>query len=362
MSGRVLVASVICLGLAGCADKIAMSSEVGGSGSRGIVTSVTSPGSGGGGTSGLGLGGEEGVLGNVLGTDPVGGLLEAGLGQGNAVSAILGSSGGTGLIPSAAAVLAGEPGAEITGLGIFGAGGLVADLAGTDLLGGALDTSGVLGASLAGGNDGLLGSILDAQGVGAPLASALQPLTAALPGGALPLNTVTDGLSSVPALGVTGTGGLVADLIGVDLVGNLVGTNNPLAGGNSGLVGNLVPVSEPPLGAIGDAATGVLGIVAGSQSSPLAGALEPAMPALGALLGGVNNTVGGVAAPGQQALGSAPVLGDLLGAPAAPTSGGAPGGVLEPVTGVLSSVPVVGEALAPVTGALGGLGGLLGRR
>ncbi|MFA7639327.1 MAG: hypothetical protein WCY02_08450, partial [Parvibaculum sp.] len=77
MSGRVLVASVICLGLAGCADKIAMSSEVGGSASRGIVTSITSPGGGGGGggTGGLGVTGNDGVLGNVLGTDPVGGLL-----------------------------------------------------------------------------------------------------------------------------------------------------------------------------------------------------------------------------------------------------------------------------------------------
>src|SRR5690606_8792961 len=183
MSGRVLVASVICLGLAGCADKIAMSSEVGGSASRGIVTSITSPGTGGGGSSGLGVTGNDGVLGNVLGTDPVGGLLETGLGQGNAVSAILGSSGGTGLIPSAAAMLAGEPGAEVMGLGVFGSGGLIADLAGTDLLGGTLDTSGVLGASLAGGNDGLLGSILDAQGIAGPLAPLTRPLVAALPGG-----------------------------------------------------------------------------------------------------------------------------------------------------------------------------------
>src|SRR5690606_27384961 len=125
MSRRVLVASVICLGLAGCDDKIAMSSEVGGSASRGIVTSITSPGGGGGGTGGLGVTGNDGVLGNVLGTDPLGGLLEAGLGQGNLVSAILGSTGGTGLLPSAAAVLAGESGAELTGLGIFGSGGLV---------------------------------------------------------------------------------------------------------------------------------------------------------------------------------------------------------------------------------------------
>lgn len=358
MSGRILAASVICLGLAGCADKIAMSSEVGGSGSRGVVTSVTSPGAGGGGSSGLGFTGNEGVLGNVLGADLVGGLLEAGLGQGNAVSAILGSSGGAGLLPSAAAVLAGEPGAEITGLGIFGSGGLVADLTDTDLLGGALDTSGVLGASLAGGNDGLLGSILDTQGFGAPLASLTRPLTAALPGGELPLNTLTDGLSRVPALGLTDSGGLVADLIGVDLVGNLVGTNNLLGGGNGGALGNLVPMSEPPLGAIGDVATGVLGIVSGGKSSPLAGALEPAMPSLGALLGGLNSTVGGVAAPAQQALGSAPVLGDLLGTSAMSAPGGGQGGALEPVTGVISSVPVVGGALAPVTGVLGGLLGL----
>lgn len=352
MSGRVLVASVICLGLAGCADKISMSSEVGGGRGAGFVSSVTSPGGGGGtgGTGGLGVTGGGGVLDNVLGTDPVGGLLDAGLGQGNAVSAILGSSGGNGLIPSVAAVLAGEPGAEITGLGLFGSGGLVADLAGTDLLGGALDTSGVLGASLAGGNDGLLGSILDAQGIGSPLASLTQPLVAALPGGELPLSTLTDGLSSVPALGITGAGGLIEDVTGIDLVGNLMGTGNPLAGGESGLAGNLLPASAPPLGAVGDAATGVLGILAGSQPSPLAGegGLGPVMPALGALLGAGNNAVGAVAAPVQQNLGSVPVLGGLLGTPAAPASGGGQGGVLQPVTGALGNLP--------------GLGGLLGRR
>ncbi|MEQ8738403.1 MAG: hypothetical protein RID59_07520, partial [Hoeflea sp.] len=39
MSGRALVSSIVCLGLAGCVtDKISMSSEVGGSGGSSVVS------------------------------------------------------------------------------------------------------------------------------------------------------------------------------------------------------------------------------------------------------------------------------------------------------------------------------------
>jgi hypothetical protein len=355
MSGRILVLSAVFLGLAGCTDKIAMSSEVGGGRSSTFVSSIASPGGPGGagtGSGGLGVTGGGGALENVLGADPVGGLLDAALGEGNLVTALLGSQGGPGLVPSAAGALAGDPDANVTGLGLLGDGGLLADLTGGDILGGAIDTSGVLGATLAGGNDGLLGALLDGQGALAPVA---QPVAAALP-----LSTVTEGLSQVPALGVTGAGGLVHDLLGIDLVGNLVGTENPLGGGNGGLLGNLIPAGEPPLAPVGSAVTGLLGVVAGSQPSPLAGdgALGPALPGLNALLTGGNNVVGGIAAPAHGALSSVPVVGNVLGTPAAASGDGGTGGAL-------SSVPVLGDALGPVTGSLGSLpllGGLLGGR
>ena len=175
MTGKALVASVVCLGLAACGtDKIAMSSEVGGgSGSRVVAAGASNSGGTGGaasgGGSGLGVTGGGGVLDNVVGTDPLGGYLDDMFGPGNPVSSILGSGSG-GLLPSAAAALAGDPDAEVVGLGIMGEGGVIADLAGTDMLGGLLDTGGVVGASIAGGNDGLLGALLNDQAANPPLA------------------------------------------------------------------------------------------------------------------------------------------------------------------------------------------------
>lgn len=333
MSGRILVLSAVCLGLAACGtDKIAMSSEVGG-GSSGttFVRSMTSSGGSSAGPGGLGVTGESGAIENILGVDPVGGFLDATLGQGNLVSSILGSEGDRGLVPSIAAGLAGDPDAEIAGLGILGSGGLIADLTGTDPLGGLFDSDGVLGATLAGGNDGLLGALLDAHGIGSPLAPAVEPVVAARP-----VEMLTEGLGQVPSLGVTGAGGLVADVVGVDLVGNLVGPGTPLGGGNGGLLGNVLPAGEAPLAPIGDAVTGLLGVVAGSQPSPLAGegALGPVLPSLTALLSTGNDAVGGIAAPLQQNLGQLPVIGDALGEPAAFGS-----------TSPLGNLPVLGSLL-----------------
>lgn len=355
VSGKTLVTSVVCLGLAGCVtDKISMSSEVGGAGNSSIVSARANNSGGSGfggeeGSSGLGVTGGGGVLDNVVGTDPIGGFVEEALGAGSPVSAILGAGSG-GLLPSAAAALAGDPNAEVTGLGILGSGGLVADLAGTDLVGGSFDTSGVLGASIAGGNDGLLGSLLNGQLSSPPLAPVAGPVASALPSGVL-----GDALSQVPALGVTGEGGLVADLIGVDLIGNLAGQNTPLGGGNSGQLGALVPTDDAPLGYAGETSTGLLNIVSGSQAAPVGGAslLAPAVPVLENILGSGASVIGGVAAPVTGALGTAPVIGGVVGGssatPAASSGGSAPaapaGGVLAPVTGTLGNVPIVGGFL-----------------
>lgn len=354
VSERALVTSVVCLALAGCVtDKISMSSEVGGGGSSSIVSARANnagdSGFGGSdGGSGLGLtGGGGGVLDNVAGLDPIGGFLEDSLGAGNPVSAILGS-GSNGLLPSAAAALAGDPNADVIGLGILGSGGLVSDLAGTDLVGGSFDTSGVLGASIAGGNDGLLGSLLNGQFSSPPLAPVAGPVASMLPAAAL-----GDALPQIPPLGVTGEGGLVADLVGVDLVGNLAGQNTPLGGGNAGPLGTLAPGDEAPLGYVGDVSTGLLNIVAGSESTPVPGsALAPAVPVLENILGSGAGIVGGIAAPVTGAVGSTPVIGDVVGGSSS-SSSAAPGGntpasagnVLAPVTGTLGNVPIVGGLL-----------------
>jgi hypothetical protein len=359
VSGRVLVSSIVCLGLAGCVtDKISMSSEVGGSGGSSVVSARAndSGGSGFGGSdgdSGLGVTGDGGVLDNVVGTDPVGGYVEDALGAGNPVSAILGS-GSDGLVPSAAAALAGDPNAEVTGLGVLGDGGLVSDLAGTDLVGGSFDTSGVLGASIAGGNDGLLGSLLNGRLSSPPLAPVAGPIASALPADAL-----DSALSQVPDLGVTGDGGLVADLIGVDLVGNLIGENTLLGGGNAGQLGALVPTEDAPLGYVGETSAGLLNIVSGSQGAPVDGgsALAPAIPVLENILGSGASVIGGVAAPVTGALGSTPLIGDIVSGPSSSAAASAAS------SGSTAPASPAGDALAPVTGALGSVpivGGILG--
>ncbi|MCF8470505.1 MAG: hypothetical protein K9G30_06955, partial [Parvibaculum sp.] len=208
MTGKALVASVVSLALAGCVtDKIAMSSEVGGGSSR---IAALSPGNtaglgGSDGGTGLGVTGNGGVLDNVVGSDPLGGSLEDMLGAGNPVSAILGS-GSNGLVPSAAGALAGDPNAEVVGLGVFGDGGLLADLAGTDMVGGSLDGNGVVSASMAGGNDGLLGSLLNGRLASPPLAAAGQIASV------LPASALDSALAQLPSLGLTGGGGLAEDL------------------------------------------------------------------------------------------------------------------------------------------------------
>lgn len=348
MTGRALVASVVCFGLAACGtDKISMSSEVGGSGTSRVFALGGGGGGDGGGACGdcggpglegndpgLGVVGDGGVLDNVVGADPIGGVVDDILGPGNPVSAILGSGSGSGLIPSAAAMLAGDPNAEIVGLGITGEGGIVADLTGADLLGGLLDDGGLVGASIAGGNDGLLGALLNEQAANPPLAPVAGPLA-----GALPLSILAGALAGLPALGVTGGGGLVADLVGTDLGGGLLGSNTPVGGGNDGLLGDLVPAGNAQLAPLGDALTGTLNVIAGNEPSPLAGlgGQLGALPVLDGILGDGAGSLGGVLSP---------VTGVLGGAPAAPggASGGiapAPAAALEPLTGL----PIVGGLL-----------------
>lgn len=336
MTRKTLVASVVYLALAGCVtDKIAMSSEVGGGSSRVSAFSLANTTGLAGSTGGTGLGvtGNGGVLDNVVGTGPLGGSLEDMFGTGNPVSAILGS-GSNGLVPSAAGALAGDPDAEVVGLGVFGDGGLLADLAGTDMVGGALDGYGVVGASMAGGNDGLLGSLLNGRLASPPLAAMAQIASV------LPASALDGALAQLPSLGLTGGGGLAEDLIGTGLAGNLAGTGPALGGGKDGQFGNLVPAGGAPLGTAGNAVNDVLGIVAGNTSSPAQGVLAPAVPALDTILGTGASLPGGAPAPVSGALGAVPGAGSSAVLPSASPAGA--------VTGALANVPVAG-------GLLGGL-------
>lgn len=349
MINKTLMLCTACLMLAGCVtDKISMSSEVGGAGAsaspgatglssvvgEGAETPLDQ-------TGGLGVTGDDGAISNVIGADPIGGVLDGTLGEGNIIGQILGSPDGSsrGLVPELAAAAAGDSDADVLngGLGVTGADGLLADLTGTDLGGAVLGTQGVIPASFAGGNDGLLGALLGDH-VADP---ALGPVAQAVP-----TSAATDGLAQVPALGITGQGGVVSSTIGTDLVGNLIGAGGILGGGSSGVIGSQMPRGAAPLAPLGDAVVTTLNVVAGNTQSPLAGTGIGAI--LGSLPGGLSS---GAPAGGSDALASVPVVGGVLSGvtsalPTSQTSGAQTGGVLAPVTQAVGSLPVVGGLLS----------------
>lgn len=361
MLKKALLVSSACFMLAGCAtDKISFSSEVGGEGgTTGLLGNGGSGGSGGSGDSGgtggssgggsivgsggtisdgLGVTGGGGLVSNIVGTDPLGGTIDSLLGGDNAISQILGGGSG-GAVPQLAAAIAGDPDAQVLGdgLGVTGDNGLLADLMGSDLGGVLLGTQGVIPSGLAGGNDGLLGALLGDGIAGSPLAPVVQ---------AVPTSTLAGALDQVPQLGLTGDGGVVDNLLGVDLVGNLLGTGGGvttvLAGGGSGAIGSQVPAGTSPLEPVGTAVTGVLGVVAGTSPSPIGDVTSAlgSVPLAGSAIGTVLDTVSGTAATV-----TSPVSNTLAPVTSTVTS------VVAPVTDTLSSVPVVG----------GVVGGLLGK-
>lgn len=193
------------------------------------------------------------------------------------------------------------PLASVPQLGVTGSGGVTEATGLAALTDPVLGTDGVLG----GGSDGLIGGQVPADQL-TPLSSQLQPVADQV-AGALPLDMVT---GQIPALGVDGSGGLVSDLTGQDLLTPVVGSTGilggTLGGGDSGAIGNIVPADTVP-------------------SLPLDGL--PGLPALPGVPGG----------SGSDPL--APVTGAL--ATVTSTLGGATGGgsgPLAPVTGVLDTV------------------------
>lgn len=355
MFTRTVTLTLLCAGLAACGtDRISMSSEVGGSSTRSAY--ATNQNSGTSGTAstasladgsvpvdGAGITGTGGVLDNLLGADPIGGIVE---GVAPQLAGILGAAPDAttgGIVPEIAGALAGTGDGVILpgGLGLAGEGGLVADLLGGDIGGDLLGDQGLIAANIAGGNDGLLGSVLGDD----PSKALLAPVTSNLP-----VDQLTTALAGQVQLGLTGQSGLVADLLGTDLTGGVLPSGGVvgslLGGGDTGILGSALPAGDAPLAGVGDAVAGLLGTVAGAEPSPVGDGLST------------------VLAPISDGLGSVPVVGDILGGLSGDTTGAlAPvtdtlspvTDALAPVTDAVSSLPVVGE---PVGGLLNGVLGI----
>lgn len=164
-----------------------------------------------------------------------------------------------------------------TQLGVTGDGGVLST-AGADVVSPLLGEGGLLGATLAGGSDGLVGSAVAGAGAGSsPLPSGgLSALDGAL----------TQVSESVPPLGVSGDGGLGQDLLGYDLVGDLVGTDGGvvpalLGGGESAPLGSALPGGSAPLQPVGDL---LAGVVDGVQTNATVGNFSDTAPLLQPLL------------------------------------------------------------------------------
>lgn len=175
-------------------------------------------------------------------------------------------------------------------LGVTGDGGATEALGLAALTDPILGTDGVLG----GGGDGQVGGQIPADQL-EPLSSQLAPVAEQI-AGALPLGTITD---QIPALGVDGTGGLVADLTGQDLLTPIVGSTGLvgglLTGGNDGALGNIIPEGTIP--GLPDTGGGLPELPGGGDSplAPVTDALDTATSTLIGATGGATSPLAPVA-------------------------------------------------------------------
>ena len=287
--------AIAAMALAGCVDS---STPILGSGGGG--------GGGGSSTTGIDLGvTDTGGAGNDLAlqgiTDPLlgtGGLLGGGndgaLGQllPSTVMDPLANGLSTITTPLADALPIDQINSSLPALGVAGDGGLLADVLGQDPVGPLIGTNGTLVALLGGGNDGALGDLTGGGLPGLPGGgSGSNPLSpiADLLGGGLPGSGGLPGIDGL-TLGVTGNGGLLADLIGQDPIGPALSPLGPVAdlldNGNSGLLGNILPAGGLAGGGLPGLPTGGAG-----GSNPVAN-----VPVVGGILVGV---IGAVPVPGN---------------------------------------------------------------
>jgi hypothetical protein len=296
----------------------------------------------------------------MAGSDPAGGLINGLLGDGNGVSSITGTPGGStspGLVPTLANDI--QTGSNTSllggnGLGITGTGGLVDDLIDPpDPATQSIGTDGMVPATLAGGQDGLLGNL-----IGGPDSQPLLPGV----GQALSKLPLISPSSSTQQLGVTGDGGLSQNVFSRDLLGNVLGTqgtvNGALAGGSGGALGGAIPPGNTNLGTLVD---NTLGPLAGTAPSPISGVLNGTgaggVPVIGSVVDGVTGALGNGGANILRGVGS--VIGGVSGVLYGGTTGGA-GNVLNTVTGAVSNLPVVGSVVDGATGGTPAAGNVLG--
>jgi len=234
-------------------------------------------------------------------------------------------------------------------LGLTGSGGATEALGVSALTDPILGTTGVLG----GGGDGQVGGAIPASAL-APLSSALKPVVDQV-AAAVPLSTIT---SAVPGLGVDGSGGLVQDVTGQDLLTGVVGSDglvgSVLGDGNSGALGDVIPAGTIPTLPTGSDPTAALTEVVSTVTGALGGSGGlPSLPTTGTPLDSVTSTLSGLTSGGLPSL---PTTGTpidtvtgLLGSSSDPTA--ALTGVVGQVTSTLASsgVPV---DLTPVTGVV----------
>jgi hypothetical protein len=173
-----------------------------------------------------------------------------------------------------------------------------------------------------------------------PLSSALAPVTGQL-ADAIPLDTIT---SQLPALGVDGSGGLVQDLVGQDVLTGVVGSDGVvgtlLGGGNSGVIGGVVPPGTLPSLPTGSDPTQAVTGLASTVTDALGGAGSGGLPSTGTPLdlttGAVSGVLGSVTNPATltSATNSASGLGGMV------SSGGLPSasGVVSSVVGTVTSI------------------------
>lgn len=222
-------------------------------------------------------------------------------------------------------------------LGLTGDGGATQALGVSSLTDPILGTTGVLG----GGSDGQVGGAIPASAL-APLSSVLEPVVDQV-AAAVPLDTVT---SQIPALGVDGSGGLVADLTGQDPLTGVVGSDglvgSLLGGGNSGALGDVIPAGTIPSLPTGSdptaALTGAVSTVTGALSGAAGGGL-PSLPTTGTPLDSVTSALGGLSG------GASDPTGALTGAVATVTNTLGSSGLPVDVTPVTSLVTTVTKTL-----------------
>ncbi len=314
---------------------------------------------------GLGITGNGSLLTNIIGSDPLTGSIADALGENNAADHFLGAPPDPtqqGVLPGLAGALASiNDGAILgNGAGVTGNGGLSQDLLGSDVIGPLLGNSGVISDNISGGNDHLLGALLQDNGPQSPVQNLLP---------AVPTETVGNLLSQAPALGVLGTGGLAEDVLGPHPDGNLIGTDSGvgavLGSGNDGTLGSVLATESPPAAPVGETSTGLLNSLAGNNE-PVLGDVAGNVPggSTGDLAGTLTELVASVtegSLPGGNLPGGdiGNTVGELLNLES--------GGVVETVTGAVESVTGLadlggiagGDGVGEVAGNLAGVGDLL---